>query len=179
MPFYYLLLLCVLLFALGWLFRKPLASRGANFFVRILAGLFGLTGVIAWTFLLLALAQFGNAMGGAGDGAGTERSSNPPQVILLVGIVWLVPVTGFVFMLLGSLDVLKGTLRSIGYWYALIFLVIVGGVMMVLFPHRYIAVKGIGLACLLMAVLWSYTLRKNTDANASMANPNDSQNLQP
>jgi hypothetical protein len=171
MPYNYILLLCVLLFALGWLFRKPLASRAANFSVRILAGLFAVAGAIAWTLLLFALAQWGNSMAGAGDGAGTERSSTPPQAILLAGIVWLVPVTGFVFMLLGSFDVLKGKLRSIGYWYALIFLIFVGGVMMVLFPHHYIAVKGIGLAFLLMAVLWCYAFWKKPRVNADGSIP--------
>jgi len=32
--------------------------------------------------------------------------------------------------------------------------------MMVLFPHYYIAVKWIGRACLLMAVLWGHALRE-------------------
>jgi len=160
MRFYYIPFLCVLLFALGWLFRRPLATHAANLFVRIFAGLFAATGAIAWTLLLFALAQFSNAMAGAGDGAGTERGSTPPQAILLAVLVWLVPMTGFVFMLLGSLGALKGTLRRIGYWYALIFLVIIGAVMMVMSPHYYIAVKWIGLAFMLVAVLWSHALRE-------------------
>jgi len=160
MRFYYIPFLCVLLFASGWLFRRPLATHAANLFVRILAGLFAATGAIAWTLVLFALAQFGNAMAGAGDGAGTERGSTPPQAILLAVVMWLVPMTGFVFMLLGSLGVLRGTLRRIGYWYALIFLVVIGGVMMVVSPHYYIAVKWIGLAFMLVAVLWSHALRE-------------------
>ena len=80
-----------------------------------------MVGAIAWTWLLISLAQWGNAMAGAGDGAGTERSSTPPQAILLAAVVWLVPMTGFVFMLFGSLGILKGAWRGIGYWYGLIF----------------------------------------------------------
>jgi hypothetical protein len=167
MRFYYIPLLGIFLFALGWLFRKPLATRAANFFIRILAGLFAVAGAIAWTLLLFALAQWGNAMAGAGDGAGTERGSTPPQEILLAAVVWLVPVTAFAFMLLGSLGVLKGAWRHIGYWYALIFLVVAGSAMMILFPHYYLAVKWIGLAFMLVAVLWSHAFRQNTGASAA------------
>lgn len=167
MPYYYIPLLWVLLFALGWLFRKRLATHAANLFVRILAGLFAATGAIAWTLLLFALAQFGKAMAGAGDGAGTGDGSNPPEGILLAAVAWLVPMTGFVFMLLGSLGVLKGTWRSIGYWYALIFLVVAGSTMMVVSPHYYIAVKWIGLAFMLVAVLWSHAIRQNAGASAA------------
>jgi len=165
MRLYYIPLLCVLLFALGWLFRKPLATHAANLLVRILAGLFAATGAVAWTLLLFALAQFGKAIAGAGDGAGTGDDSDPPQAILLAVVVWLVPMTGFVFMLLGSLGAMKGTLRRIGYWYALIFLVVIGGAMMVVSPHYYAAVKWIGLACLLMAVLWGYAFNGKTANN--------------
>jgi hypothetical protein len=117
--------------------------------------------------LLLALKQIGNAIAGAGDGAGTGSTSVPPEGILLAAVAWLVPMTGFVFMLLGSLGVLKGTWRSIGYWYALIFLVVAGSTMMVLFPHYYIAVKWIGLAFMLVAVLWSHAIRQNAGASAA------------
>lgn len=167
MRFYYIPLLWVLLFALGWLFRKPLATHAANLLVRILAGLFAVTGAVAWTLLLLALKQIGNAIAGAGDGAGTGDGSNPPQAILLAVVVWLVPVTAFAFMLLGALNVLRGALRHIGYWYALIFLVVAGSVMMVMFPHYYIAVKWIGLAFMLVAVLWSHALREKAGAGGS------------
>jgi hypothetical protein len=40
------------------------------------------------------------------------------------------------------------------------FLVIIGAVMMVMSPHYYIAVKWIGLAFMLVAVLWSHALRE-------------------
>jgi hypothetical protein len=166
MRLYCIPLLCVLLFTLGWLFRRPLATPAANLLVRILAGLFAVAGAIAWTLLLFALAQFGNAMAGAGDGAGTARGSDPLG-ILLAGIIWLLPMTGFVFMLLGSLGVLKGALRRLGYWYALIFLVVIGGAMMVVSPHYYAAVKWIGLACLLIAVLWGYAFNWKTASTPS------------
>ena len=40
------------------------------------------------------------------------------------------------------------------------FLVVAGGMMMVLFPHYYLAVKWIGLAFMLVAVLWSSAFRQ-------------------
>lgn len=165
MPFYFIPLLWVLLFACGWLFRRPLASSGGKIFARVFVGLFAVAGAVAWTLLLLALKQIGNAIAGAGDGAGTGSSSVPPRDILLVVVVWLVPVTAFAFMLLGALNVLRGALRHIGYWYALIFLVVAGSTMMVMFPHYYIAVKWIGLVCLLASVLWGYAFRKTAEAS--------------
>jgi hypothetical protein len=184
MPYYYIPLLCIFLFSLGWLFRKPLTSRIVNFSVRILAGLFAGAGAIAWTLLLCAFGQLGNAMGGSGDGAGTERGSIPLQAILLVAIIWLVPMTGFVFMFLGSLAVLKGTWQRVAYWYALIFLVIAGGMMMVVFNHHYVAIKWSGLVCLLMSVLWAYALTSQGKPTANgernrIANPTSSRNLEP
>ncbi len=167
MRFYYIPLLWVLLFASGWLFRRPLATPAANLFVRILAGLFAVAGAVAWTLLLLALKQIGNAIAGAGDGAGTGSTSVPPEGVLLAAVAWLVPVTAFAFMLLCALNVLRGALRHIGYWYALIFLVVAGSTMMVLFPHYYIAVKWTGLAFMLVAVLWSYAFRQKAGAGAA------------
>ena len=129
-------------------------------FIRILVGLFALAGGVAWTVLLGGVAQFGMAMGGAGDGAGTASGSDPAGT-LLAGIVWLVPLAGFVFMLLGALDVLKGTLRRVGYWYALVFLLIATVVLLLLYPGVHI-LKWIGVACLLMAVLWGYAFNEKT-----------------
>jgi hypothetical protein len=133
-------------------------------FIRILVGLFALAGGVAWTVLLGGVAQFGMAMGGAGDGAGTANGSDPVGT-LLAGIIWLVPMAGFVFMLLGALDVLKGTLRRVGYWYALFFLLIATVVLLLLYPGVRI-LKWIGLACLLMAVLWGYAFRQKAGAGA-------------
>jgi hypothetical protein len=166
MPSYFIPLLLILLFACGWLFRRPLASSGGKIFTRIFVAVFAVAGAVAWTLLLLALKQIGNAIAGAGDGAGTGSTSVPPEGILLAAVAWLVPVTAFAFMLLGALNVLRGALRHIGYWYALIFLVVAGSTMMVLFPHYYIAVKWIGLAFMLVAVLWSYAFRQKSGAGA-------------
>lgn len=96
-----------------------------------------------------------------------SNNLNSYQGILLAAVVWLVPVTAFAFMLLGALNVLQGVLRHIGYWYTLIFLVVAGSPMMVLFPHYYAAVKWIGLVCLLAAVLWCYSFRQKAGAGAA------------
>jgi hypothetical protein len=157
MRFYYIPLLWVVLFASGWLFRKPLASGGAKKSIRIFIGLFAVVGAVAWTLLLLALKELGNAMAGAGDGVETGDGSIPPKAILLAAVAWLVPVSAFTFMLLGALNILRGALRHIGYWYALIFLVVAGSAMMILFPYSYAAVKWIGLICLSVSVLWAYS----------------------
>jgi hypothetical protein len=164
MPAYFIPLLLILLFACGWLFRKPLAASGGKIFVRIFVVLFAVAGAIVWTLLLLALKQLAHAWTGAGDGAGTGGGSIPPEGILLAAVAWLVPVTAFAFMLLGALNVLRGALRHVSYWCALIFLVVAGSVMMVLFPHYYAAVKWIGLVCLLVSVLWAYSFWPRTGA---------------
>ena len=56
MASHFIPLLLILLFACGWLFRRPLASSGGKIFARISVGLFAMTGAIAWTLLLFALA---------------------------------------------------------------------------------------------------------------------------
>ncbi len=108
----------------------------------------------------LGLMLLAKGLAGAGDGSGSGDDAIPPKAILWVTLAWLVPVTAFAFMLLGALNVLWGVLRHIGYWYALLFLVVAGGVMMVLFQYNYAAVKWIGLAFMLVAVLWSYAFRQ-------------------
>lgn len=159
MRLFFIPLLVIVLFASGWLFREPLAANGGKLFVRIFIGLFAVAGVIAWTLLLLAFMWFASVMAAGGDGSGTGVNTVPPKAILWVSLAWLVPVTAFAFMLLGALNVVRGALRHIGYWYALLFLVIAGSVMMVLFPYQYAAVKWVGLVCLLVSVLWCYGFR--------------------
>lgn len=158
MRFYYIPLLLFLLLASGWLFRKLLASSGAKMFIRIFVGVFAVAGAAAWTLLLLALVQLGKSLAGAGDGAGTGRGSDTPGILLLAA-VWLVPVTGFMVMLLGVFNVLRGMWRRIGYWYALIFLAIATVALLIVYPGIP-ALRWIGLGFMLVAMLWGYAFRE-------------------
>jgi hypothetical protein len=157
MSYYSITFTLVLLLALGWLLRKPLASRGVKLFIRILVGVFAVAGAAAWTMLLLALVQLGKSLVGAGDGAGTGRGSDPPGILLLA-VVWLVPVTGFMVMLLGVFNVLRGVWRRIGYWYALIFLVIATVALLIAYPGIP-ALRWVGLVFMLVAMFWGYAFR--------------------
>jgi uncharacterized membrane protein YhaH (DUF805 family) len=73
----------------------------------------------------------------------------------------------FVLMFLTAINVLKGALRRIAYWYALIFLLIAGVILMGMFPLYYRAVKWTGLAFLLTAGLWVFAFRKNVEPKPS------------
>jgi hypothetical protein len=128
---------------------------------RILIALFAVAGAIGWAWLVLALMRWGNSLGGMGDGAGTESRALPPLAVLIIAAIWLIPTMAFVFMLLSALNVLKGAMRQVAYWYALIFLVIASFVLAVLFPRSNGVLKLIGLACMLFAGLWGFAFRGN------------------
>lgn len=135
---------------------------------RILIALFAVLAAIAWCLVPVGVAWLGWAFHGMSDGgAGEPPTPLPlPTLLLLVGI-WLVPMTAFVLMFLTAINVLKGAVRCVAYWYSLVFSVIAGGVLMVLFPHYYPVVKWIGLAFLLVAGLWVFTFRKNVEPKPS------------
>lgn len=67
----------------------------------------------------------------------------------------------FVFMLFGSFNRLKGIMHSVGYWYALVVLVILAGLFFILFRHEHL-LRWIGLVFMLVAMFWGYAFRKKT-----------------
>ena len=104
---YYISLLCIMLVALGWLFRKPLASRAAMLFFRILAVLGTLTGVIAWTLFAVGLWHARNFFNDWGDNAVTSSASVPRTWIFLFWTIYSFPAIAFVLMFFSALNLLN------------------------------------------------------------------------
>ena len=149
--------------------RKTKRSRlGQMFFraIQILTAFFAVAGAVAWTYLLIALKQWGNAMAGMGDGAGTDRGSSVPET-LLAGAIWVLPTMGFVFMLLGSLNLLKGTTRRIGYWYSLLFLILTATALFVFYPG-VTWLRPLALVFMFFAGLWGFTFREKAEPVAPL-----------
>ena len=136
--------------------------------VRILMAVFAVAGAVAWTLLLAGVLWYGHQMVGMGDGASSGATLSLPELLLVVAI-WLVPMAAFVFMFLGAINVLKGKLRRVGYWYALVFLMIASAALLVLYPGMRV-LKWIGLVCLLMTGLWAYAFREKS-VSASIQSP--------
>jgi hypothetical protein len=140
---------------------------------RILIALFAVLAAIAWCLLPIALKQLANGMRGMSDGAVSQSGSVPlPRLLLLVGI-WLVPMTAFVLMFLTAMNVLKGVMRRVAYWYSLVFLIVVGGGIAVYTSflwsggHLYGPLRLIALAFLLAAGLWGFAFRKSVKQETS------------
>jgi hypothetical protein len=132
--------------------------------IRILIAVFALAGAVAWSLLLIWLLYLGQSLAGMGDGAGGGSKASPLALLLIVAI-WLLPTAAFIFMLLSSLNILKGALRHIGYWYALFFLIIATGALMVLYPSLRV-LKLIGLVFMLVTGLWGFAFRENGPLSA-------------
>ena len=119
---------------------------------RILIAVFAVLAAIAWCLVPVGIAWLGWSMRGMSDGGAGEPSAPLPlpTLLLLVGI-WLVPMTAFVLMFLSAINVLKGATRLVAYWYSLLFLSIVAGCLLVLYPGTRFHVKPIGLVFLFFA----------------------------
>lgn len=135
---------------------------------RILIAVFAAVAAIAWCLVPVGIAWLGKAMHGMSDGGAGEPSAPLPlpRLLLLVGI-WLVPMTAFVLMFLTAINVLKGAMRCLAYWYSLVFLIIAAGGMTVYTSflwsggHWYGPSRLIALAFLLTAGLWGFAFRKS------------------
>jgi hypothetical protein len=141
---------------------------------RILIALFAVVAAIAWCLVPVGVAWFGKAMHGMSDGGAGEPSAPLPlpRLLLLVGI-WLVPMTAFVLMFFTAINVLKGVMRRVAYWYSLVFLIIASGGMAVYTSflwsgeHWYGPSRLIALALLLTAGLWGFAFRKSVKQETS------------
>lgn len=163
---YYISLLCILLFALCWLFRKLLASHAMMLFFRILAVLGTLTGAIAWTISALGVWQVRNSFGDWGDNAVTSNANFTWPWILLFWIIYSFPMMAFLLMLFSALNLFRGGIRCIAYCYSLLILIIMAAFFWWVDskfhspPWRQICFAYIG-----FAVFWGYAFRQNGSRN--------------
>src|SRR5437899_12713287 len=91
--------------------------------IRILIALLGLAEGTAWTLVTAGVWQWGNSFKGAGDGAGEGVSTLDQSLsLLLIGAIWLLPVSPYICMALGSLNLITGTWMRVAYVYSLVVL---------------------------------------------------------
>jgi hypothetical protein len=134
---------------------------------RILIALFAVVAAIAWCLVPVGIAWLGWSMRGMSDGAASQPDSMPIPMLLLLAGIWLVPMTAFVLMFLTAINVLKGAVRRIAYWYALVFLIVAAAGFTVYVSslwaggHWYNPLRVIALAFILAAGLWGFGFRGN------------------
>lgn len=134
-------------------------------FIRILTALFASTGIFAGVISLAVCGWWGTILAGNGDGAGADSFSELLGILVVGLVLWILPMTAFVFMLLGSFNRLKGIGHRIGYGYSLVVLFILAGLFFnqrhVQFYHTHLW-KWMSLACIIMACLWGYAFREKS-----------------
>lgn len=143
-------------------------------FLRILIGFYAVLGIAVGSIALGAWGFFISVMAGAGAGSGGDVGSDLFKVWGLGLAIWTIPTTAFFFMLMIAINRLKGILRHIGYWYSLIFSVVLTGALF-LFSPGFNVPKWVGYLSLLMTILSAVVLRKpkikaNFSENISLQN---------
>jgi hypothetical protein len=129
-----------------------------KFVTRLLLALFASAGAIAWTIFSEKSINFFCVMASGGDGSGAGQRAVAIEILLAGIILWALPMVAFVFMLLGSFNRLKGIMHGVGYWYALVVLVILAGLFFIFFRHVHV-LRWIGLIFMLIAMFWGYAFR--------------------
>src|SRR6266446_886036 len=106
-------------------------------FIRILIAVLALAGVIAWTIFTAQVWQFGNSFKGMGDGAGTgDGGGSAVLSALLIVVIWFLPVSPYLCMAAGSLNLIAGKSLRVAYVYSLVVLSIMTLIMLVSFQRR-------------------------------------------
>jgi hypothetical protein len=118
-------------------------------FARIILAGFALAGAVGWIAFVLWFRGLAHALAGMSDGP--VAGSALPET-LFEAAVWLFPMAAFAFILLGSLDLLKGTAGRIAYWYVQITLAAAALVLLLL--CRGYALKLAGVVSMLLAATW-------------------------
>ena len=136
-------------------------------FIRILVVVLGLAGAVAWTIFSASVWQPGHSFTGfgVGDGAGGGSGSGGTELfeILLVGVVWLLPVSPYLCMAAGSLKLITGKWLFIAYVYSLVMLTLLTLIELLFFQRAF---KLIAAGNIVAGVLWVFAFRAMTDAQA-------------
>ncbi len=129
--------------------------------IRILVALFALAGVIAWTIFTAQIWQFGNSFKGMGDGAGTGDGGGGSALlsVLLIVVIWLLPVSPYLCMAAGSLNLIAGKSLRVAYVYSLVVLSIMTLIMLVSFQRR---LEFTALGNIVAGGLWAWGFHRNT-----------------
>jgi hypothetical protein len=121
-------------------------------FIRILVVLLSLTQSTAWTIFTAQVWKFGNSFKGVGDGAGTGDGGSALLSVLLIGAVWLFPVSPYLCIIAGSLNLIEGKPLRVAYVYSLVALSIMTLIMLLSFQRR---LELMALGNILVAGLWA------------------------
>ncbi|MGH7943319.1 MAG: hypothetical protein ACREDS_00105 [Limisphaerales bacterium] len=135
--------------------------------LRILVGVASLATVIGWTVMILGVQDWRAPMAGAGDGAGTESPSDGEQFFnsLLIGAIWLLPISPYLCMAAGAFNLIGGKSLRVAYVYALVVLALMTLIMAVTFMRR---LELIALANVVIGALWAYSFKPQSGSQ----NPN-------
>ena len=125
-------------------------------FIRILIALFALAEGIDWTIFTAQFWQFGNSFKGMGDGAGTGAGGTDLLSVLLIGVIWLVPVSPYLCMAAGALNLITGKSLRVAYVYSLVVLVLMTLIELVSFQRR---LELMGLGNIVAGGLWAFWFR--------------------
>jgi hypothetical protein len=129
-------------------------------FIRILVVVLGLAGAVAWTIFSASVWQPGHSFTGfgVGDGAGGGSGSGGTELfeILLVGVVWLLPVSPYLCMAAGSLKLITGKWLFIAFVYSLVMLTLLTLLELLFFQRAF---KLIAAGNIVAGGLWAYSFR--------------------
>ncbi|HEY6182030.1 MAG TPA: hypothetical protein VIW67_07285 [Terriglobales bacterium] len=130
-------------------------TRVLRIFVVVLA----LAGVIAWTIFTSQVWQFGNSFKGMGDGAGAGDGGGSALLnVLLIVVIWLLPVSPYLCMAAGSLNLIAGKALRVAYVYSLVLLSIMTLIMLMSFQRR---LEFTALGNIVAGGLWAYGFRES------------------
>jgi hypothetical protein len=130
-------------------------------FIRTLIVLLALAGGIAWTIFTAQVWQFGNSFKGVGDGAGGGDGGAALLSVLLIGVIWFLPVSPYLCMVAGAMNLITGKSLRVAYVYSLVVLSIMTLIMLVSFQER---LELMALGNIAAGGLWAYGFRGNNTA---------------
>ena len=123
---------------------------------RILIVLLALAESVAWTFFTSALWTLGNAFGGPGDGAGPHSDAGSGLASLLIAAIWLLLISPYACMALGSLNLITGKPLRAAYAYSLAVLALMTVILLPTFQPR---LELMALGNIVAGGLWTFSFR--------------------
>lgn len=137
--------------------------------VRVLIVLLALAEAIAWTLFTIQVWQWGKTGAGAGDGAGSGASTGAAVFgFLLIGAIWFFPVSPYICMACGALNIISGKSLRVAFAYSLVVLVLLTLTELVSFQPR---LELMALGNIAASALWGFSLRGTGNAHNQAAQP--------
>jgi hypothetical protein len=128
-------------------------------FIRILVALLALAGIIVWTICTAQIWQWGHSFTGFGSGDGGPASSGSGGEVfgvLLIAAIWFLPVSPYLCMAGGVLNLITGKWLRVAYVYTLVVLALLTLVELVPLQRR---LELMALGNIVAGGLWGWLLR--------------------